>query len=232
MFMRLKLRFMSKSRRTKSLIIITAITIIITVICYKINDDLRPVLIAYCDYEARTLAMRTINQTILNEFGGQVNYGDLMNVKTDSEGKVVMLQADTITLNKLSARIAIDVQKNIQDTSSNGINTYVPLGVVLKNDFFAYMGPKVKFKMEPAGTAYTTYRSQFEAAGINQTRHTIYIDVTIDIYVVIPLYRNSITVTSSVPIAENIIVGDVPNTYMDMNGLPYINITPTPEPIP
>jgi sporulation protein YunB len=203
---------------------------IITVICYKINDDLRPVLIAYCDYEARNLAVRTINKTILEEFAGNISYEDLMKVSTDSEGKIVMLQADTIKLNKLSSQIAIDVQENIQDISSKGINTYVPLGVVLKNDFFAYMGPKIKFKMEPAGTAYTEYRSQFESAGINQTRHIIYIDVTIDIYVVIPLCRNSITVSSSIPIAESIIVGDVPNTYM--NGFPYINITPTPTPVP
>jgi sporulation protein YunB len=228
--MRFRFKLMSRSRRTKSLLIISIIIIIITIICYKINDDLRPVLIAYCDYEARTLAVRTINKTILEEFASNISYEDLMKVSTDSEGKIVMLQADTIKLNKLSSQIAIDVQENIQDISSKGINTYVPLGVVLKNDFFAYMGPKIKFKMEPAGTAYTEYRSQFESAGINQTRHIIYIDVTIDIYVVIPLYRNSITVSSSIPIAESIIVGDVPNTYM--NGFPYINITPTPTPVP
>lgn len=230
--MRFRLKFMNRSRRTKSLLIIATIIIIITIIFYKINNDLRPVLIAYCDYEARTLAMRTINQTILEEFASNISYEDLMKVKTDDDGKLVMLQADTVSLNKLSSQIALDVQENIKKVSSKGINTYVPLGVVLKNDFFAYMGPKIKFKMEPVGTAYTSYRSQFEAAGINQTRHIIYLDVAIDIYVVIPLYRNSITVNSSIPIAESIILGDVPSSYLDMNGLPYINITPTPTQTP
>ena len=230
--MRLRLRIMTSSRKTKGLIIITGIIMIITIICYKINADLKPVLIAYCDYEARTLAMHTINQTILDEFGDDITYGDIMKEKTDNQGKLVMLQADTIELNKLSAKIALDVQQNIQTISSAGINTYVPLGVILKNDFFAYMGPKIRFKMEPAGTAYTAYRSVFEAAGINQTRHIIYIDVTVDIYVVIPLCRNSITVNSSIPIAESIIMGDVPNNYVDVNGIPHINITPTPTPVP
>lgn len=230
--MRFRLKFMNRSRKTKSLLIIATVILIITITCYKINKDLRPVLIAYCDYEARTLAMRTINQTILEEFASNISYDDLIKIKTDGDGKIVMLQADTIKLNKLSSQIAIDVQENIQKESSKGINTYVPFGVVFKNDFLAYMGPKVKFKMEPAGTAFTSYRSQFEAAGINQTRHVIFIDVTVDIYVIIPLCRNSITVNSSVPIAESIIVGDVPSSYMNINGIPYINVTPTPTPVP
>lgn len=226
--MRFRLKFFNINRRGKALVIAAIIILIITILCYKINKDLKPVLIAYCDYEARTLAMRTINHTILEEFASDISYEDLIKVKTDEDGRVVMLQADTIKLNKLSSQIAIHVQESIKEESSKGIDTHVPLGVVLKNDFFAYMGPKVRFKMEPASTAFTAYRSEFEAAGINQTRHIIYIDVTIDIYVIIPLYRNSITVNSSVPIAESIIVGEVPSTYMDINGMPYINITPTP----
>jgi sporulation protein YunB len=73
--------------------------------------------------------------------------------------------------------------------------------------------------MQPAGSVNTTYRSDFKSAGINQTRHIIYLDVTINLQVVIPLARNSISTKSSIPIAESIIIGKVPGTYANLENV-------------
>lgn len=200
---------------TKRINYTACIAIILTVLMvftlYKIDHDMKPFVIALCDAEARIVATETINGTISDEFGSKISYDDIMNVKTDKEGNVVMIQANTVELNRMGSQLALSVQKRVTDL---GVKTVqVPLGVLFKNNLFAYYGPKINFKMEPIGSIATNFRSDFKAAGINQTRQIIYLDITANIQVVIPLARNTVTVTSSVPVAESIIVGKVPDTY-------------------
>lgn len=205
---------MSKPLRRKKrrrVIVLILIFILFLYMFYKIDRDLKPVMLAICDYEARYLSTETINSTIREEFGNKISYDDLMTIKTDKDGNVVMIQANTVELNRIGSQIALSVQERIRGIGVRDVK--IPLGVILKNDLFAYYGPKVKFNMLPTGFVITSYRSEFQAAGINQTRHIVYLDVTANIQVVVPIARNSIAVTSSIPIAESIIIGKVPNTY-------------------
>lgn len=202
-----------RKKRFKRLVVLSFIFFIFIFTFYKIDRDLKPLIMALCDAEARGIAMSTINETIRDEFGNKISYDDLMTIKTDKEGNVVMLQANTVELNRIGSDVALAVQKRIENTGVRG--GAIPIGAVLKSDLIAYYGPKLKFKMKPVGYVATSYRSEFQAAGINQTRHIIYIDVTTNVQVVIPTARNSISITSNVPIAESIIVGKVPNTYAE-----------------
>lgn len=202
-----------RKKRFKRLVILSFIFFIFIFTFYKIDRDLKPLIMALCDAEARGIAMSTINETIRDEFGNKISYDDLMTIKTDKEGNVVMLQANTVELNRIGSDVALAVQKRIENTGVRG--GAIPIGAVLKSDLIAYYGPKLRFKMKPVGYVTTSYRSEFQAAGINQTRHIIYIDVTTNVQVVIPTARNSISITSNVPIAESIIVGKVPNTYAE-----------------
>lgn len=199
--------------KIKRRILIIAIIFLSIYLFYKIDSDLKPVLLAYCDSEARIVATTTINETIKNEFQNKISYDDIVSTKLDNEGNIIMLQANTVELNRIGSEIALAVQNRIQSKGTTGVK--IPLGVLLKNDLFAYYGPKITFKMQPLGSVTTTYRSDFQSAGINQTRHVIYLDVTANVFVVIPL-ANNITVTSSVPIAESIIVGKVPGTFVTL----------------
>lgn len=207
----------SNKKKLKRLIFSVSFMFIIIFALYKLNNDFKPVLIALCDAQARIITSETINGTIREEFGNKISYDDLMTVKTDKDGNVVMIQANTVELNRIGSQVALSVQNRIRN--STGTSVKIPIGVLLRNDMFAYYGPKVTFRMQPAGSVNTTYRSEFQAAGINQTRQIIYLDVTINLQVVIPLARNSITTTSSIPIAESIIIGKVPNTYANFENM-------------
>lgn len=181
---------------------------------YRIDSDFKPIVMALCDAEARIIASSTINETIKEQFGDKISYDDIMSVKTDKDGNIVMLQANTVELNKLGSQIALEIQNRIGKVGGRGVK--IPIGIVLKNDLLAYYGPKVTFKMKPMGSTQTSYSSDFKAAGINQTRHIVYLNVTAIVQVIIPLARNSVSISSNIPIAESIIVGKVPNTYAEM----------------
>jgi sporulation protein YunB len=202
------------SKKQKVAISIAITIIILSFTLYKIDRDLKPVMMAMCDAEARIIATETINATIRDEFGSKISYDDIMTVKTDKDGNVVMIQANTVELNRIGSQIALGIQKRIGSIGGRGVK--IPLGILFKNDLLAYYGPKVTFKMQPMGSTLTTYNSDFVAAGINQTRQIIYLNVTATVQVIVPLARNSISITSNIPIAESIIVGKVPNTYAEM----------------
>ncbi|MCX7695127.1 MAG: sporulation protein YunB [Caloramator sp.] len=199
----------------KVFIVFIIIFIMFIINIYLLDRALKPIILAYCDAEARGIALETINETIRTEFKNKISYDDIITVKTDKDGNIVMIQANSVELNRIGSEISLSVQDRIR--SIEGRKGSIPIGVVLKNDILANYGPKIPFKMKPVGSVNTNYRSEFQAAGINQTRHIIYLDIKASVQVIVPFARNNVSVTTSVPISESIIVGKVPETYANLD---------------
>ena len=85
---------------------------------------------------------------------------------------------------------------------------------------FANLGPNFKVFIIPLSSIVVDFYSEFEQAGINQTIHRIYMEINAKVQVVIPLSNKTVEITSNVPIAETVIVGEVPKTYIN---IPDIN---------
>ena len=82
---------------------------------------------------------------------------------------------------------------------------------------FYTLGPKITVKMQQVGNIETSYESIFESAGINQTRHKIYLNVKSKMRVIVPFHSDEIEVTCQIPISDTVIVGKIPNTAINMN---------------
>lgn len=176
---------------------------------------------AVADAEMRAKSMEVLNRAILNEYSNQFNYDDIIHIEKDEDGNIIMLKADTLKMNKIAADVAISSQIDLKRLGSMGIK--VPMGYIFKNNILAQIGPKVSITMEPIGYIETKYQSEFESAGINQTRHKIYVQISAKMRVIIPTRNDEIEVKSEVPIAETIIVGKIPDTSinLDLNGASY-----------
>jgi len=90
---------------------------------------------------------------------------------------------------------------------------------LINSDLFSGRGPKIPIKIVPLGTVSTSFSNQFTAAGINQTRHQIMMDIVVDISILLPGYQTGTQVTTQVTIAETVIVGAVPDSYFQMQDL-------------
>lgn len=177
-----------------------------------------PTVIAVADSEMRAKATEVINRVILNEYSKQFNYDDIIHIEKDDQGNIVMLRADTLKMNRIGCDVALDSQIALNKLGSIGIK--IPLGYIFRNNFLAYLGPSLSIKMQPINNITTKYLSEFESAGINQTRHKIYVQVTTDIRVILPFSSNDLEVKNEIPISETIIVGKVPlaSINMDLQG--------------
>ena len=81
------------------------------------------------------------------------------------------------------------------------------------NKLLSGYGPYIRVKVIPVGTVTTDFKTEFISAGINQTRHRVYLGVVCTMYVVAPLMSSEIVVNNSVTVAETVLIGDVPEFY-------------------
>ena len=81
------------------------------------------------------------------------------------------------------------------------------------------MGLKSLLKLYCIGRVDVKFKSSFENAGINQTRHRIYLDITTNIKSIIPVCTQDQNCINEIMIAETIIVGDIPQTYYNLEGV-------------
>jgi sporulation protein YunB len=134
----------------------------------------------------------------------------MINLEKDNEGNIILVQSDTIKLNYIAAKLATECNKELSDMNNTTIE--VPLGWLSDKSIFYSLGPKITMEIEPMGNISTSYESKFESAGINQTRHKIYLNIIAKIRLKLPLINQDIEVRSQVPVSDTIIVGKIPNT--------------------
>jgi sporulation protein YunB len=182
---------------------------------YTLDRIITPTVIAVANAEMRSKSMEIINTAILEEYSKQFKYEDVINVEKDREGNITLLKADTLKMNKIANDVALNSQKELKKLGSQGIK--VPIGYIFQNNILASIGPRVAVNMEPIGYIETRYQSEFESAGINQTRHKIYVQVYAKLKIIIPMKNDDIEVKSEVPIAETIIIGKVPDTSINLD---------------
>jgi sporulation protein YunB len=199
----------------KLIFILFANLLVFAICLYALNNTIIPTVMAVADSEMRAKALEAVNKSIIDEYSKEFNYDDVIHIEKDNDGNITMFKADTLKMNRIACNVAVNSQERLKDIGVVGIK--IPMGYIFKNNLLAYIGPQVTVKMQPIGSIETKYISEFESAGINQTRHKIYVQVKTSLRVIIPFENNEIEIKNEVPIAETVIVGKVPNTAIDLN---------------
>ena len=153
-----------------------------------------------------------INDAICGEMAaGQFAYDYFVNLEKDAEGHVTAISSNMARINTLSAQLLRDVVAN---ADGGKFEIRVPLGNLLGSNLLHGRGPDVPVEVIVLTSSSARFRNEILAAGINQTRHQIVLEVAVDIDVMIPWDTLSTRVTSEVLVAETVIVGEVPRFYL------------------
>lgn len=208
-----KMRFQIK--HPKLILVIIAICVLFNSILYFFDKNILPAVLTIGEEQLKREATEIINETALDIYSNQFDYSDMIITEKDNDGNITMLRADTVKLNYLSSRLILSANDKFGKLQEMGLE--VPLGYMTKNLVFYNLGPKVNIKMTQIGNITSSYDSVFESAGINQTRHKIYLNVNMKMKIVVPLNSKDVEVACQIPIAETIIVGKIPNTAIELN---------------
>ena len=199
--------------KEKKLIISIVIIILFAIYVYfYIDNNIKPTLIALSEIKAKAVTTTAINDTIKSRLKNNISYDDLILIKYDNNGRATLVQANMMMMNTIAADVALEVQEQLGKLSANKVD--VPLGNAFNRQMIRL--PSIKLEIQPQGSVNVDFSTEFEEAGINQTRHRIYLIVMTDIRMIIPLTSETLRVTTNIHIAETVIVGEVPEQYISV----------------
>ena len=199
------------------IISIIGIAFTILIIVYK---SVGPVFDTICKDEAKSLATLITNKQSTNVME-QYNYEDLFSIDKDENGNINMIKANIFTINKITSDIAIKIQEDINNQGRNSIK--IALGTFTGIKILAGRGPNVKIKISSVGNVETELKSEFLSQGINQTLHRVYLQIECEITILTPFSNEKETITNQILIAENVIVGKIPTSYYNLEGMSNSN---------
>ncbi len=198
---------------------ILGVILIVILLTSIVFADLRvkKSLLTLASAEAQAAGTETINRIINDKVVSGLAYDEIVAVHKDGQGKIVLLQPNTIMLNQVMSRTVYELSEYMGQMKDETIE--IPLGELSGIDLLAAHGPRMKVNVIPAGQVHVNVLNDFQQAGINQTRHLIYFEVRSNIKVAVPLMEKEVEVLAVIPMVENIIVGDVPETYVNFRGI-------------
>ena len=82
--------------------------------------NLRPIILNTAESRVRAIALDAVNSAIARNLSA-ITYEDLIRVDTDGQGRVTLLQANTVNMNRISTQTALTAQQYIADIADQSI---------------------------------------------------------------------------------------------------------------
>ena len=211
-----KMRKKTIHRRIAFILGIAAISVFI--LSSMIEKKIRP----YAVLQAEHFAQKTANEIIersVSEYLEQnkFTYNDFAAVLYDEKKKIASVETIPYTINKTQSELSLLINKELE--ASGKRTAKIALGSLTSSFLLTGKGPKINIRVSPIGVADVTLKSDFSEAGINQTRHRISALVSVKMTSSVPLYSFETVSDFEFILAENILIGDVPNIS------PYASVT-------
>ena len=192
------------------ILVIIVVFVVFNIILVFFDRKVMPAVIKIAEIMANSQTLDIINEESIKILNNDFNYDEMVKIQKDNEGNIILIQADTAKLNLIAAELSTNCNNAFRDMDKSTIK--VPLGWMSDRSIFYNLGPSMKVTIEPVGNISTSYESKFESAGINQTRHKIYLNISAKVRLKLPMNNDDIDVTTQIPVSDTIIVGKIPNT--------------------
>lgn len=200
----------SKFRRFKVLVVILCLTIVAVIVYFQRN--VTRVLISISEATIRSITTVAVNDAIYYTLNDTIRYEDLISIERDGAGEVTSITTDSLKINRIARDTAYLSQENLNKMSAEGI--LVPIGALTGIEALAGFGQPINIKIIPISNVECRFVSKFKQAGINQTLHSLYLEIVADISLILPSKSTNLASTTEVLICESVIVGHIPDTYL------------------
>lgn len=225
----IKFSMIRHSRDIKYIIIILVVLGIY--ISFKIiNKKVSPIMISIAEDEAKKISDIIINDSVKKELDNGLTFDKLF-ITTYENDKLSTIDFDSIIVNKFLNNVTNNIIINIKSIETGNIdnldilNNYnkdklrkgiiyeIPLSYSYNNIFLSNLSPKIPVKIHMIGNVNTNVRTKVTDYGINNALLEVYIDIDLELQVILPLLSSKITNKSSVPIAIKMINGNIPKYF-------------------
>lgn len=175
---------------------------------------IKPNLAAIAEVKVKAMITKIVNDAVHAQFVSSANAKELLNIKTDKDGNITYVESNTAAMNSLATELTQAVQK--QYKWDQAVKVGVPMGSIVGSQILSQFGPYINLKVLPIGMSRVNFKTEFESMGINQTKYKVYLEIDSQARVLAPFSINNINVQNTILVAEAIIVGEVPNAYINV----------------
>lgn len=170
------------------------------------------------------MALSNLNSIVIRESNAALNetlseynlsYDSFVEKTTNSSGEIDSLSLNYENLNLMKSYLSINIQNRIDDV--NYVDVNVPIMAFFSDRFFSGRGIPISLKILTDENLDVEFCDEFISEGINQTKHLIKVKVITDFGISFPIRKSELPVEIEIPIAETVLVGDVPETYINFN---------------
>ncbi len=201
-----------KRIRKKLLLFVCSVLVFSVLLFIYFQRNVTRVLISISEATMRASTTVAVNDAVFYTLSDEMRYEDLVRIDRDADGNIVAVSANPLKINKIARDTASISQSNLKNLSLNGIP--VPLGALTGIEAFAGLGPSIQFRIIPVSSVSCDFSSTFESVGINQTKHSIYLNIIADISIVMPSRTENFAVLTEILVGESVIVGAIPDAYL------------------
>lgn len=175
-----------------------------------------PVFNKLCSDKAKGMATIITNEETTNTIKN-FKYSDFIIVHKDDQGNVLMLESNMKNINYVISDVANRIQMSIDNIQPQDVT--ISLGTFTGISILSGRGYRVPIRISTIGNVKTNVKSEFIAKGINQTLHRLYLEIECEISILTPFNTIQESIFNQLILAENVIVGNIPSTYYNIEGI-------------
>lgn len=212
----------SYARKKAACCVVSAVCVLL-LLCTAVYalSVMRPTFVSLAENRAKELALQAINESVSQMLSQTYEYGDIVEIERTEDNKISAVKSKLVGVSKLKSDLSLNILQKITELDQNRLK--IPLGSLMGSDIFAGCGPELSFQIKPYGSVAADIHTDFTEAGINQTKCDVTVSVKADMSILMPTVSKKSTVETTVPIVQTVIVGDIPESYtnVDRDGYPF-----------
>lgn len=206
--------FYTNNKNAKKFFSIFIIIIVAVLTFYSLFKAINPIFDQLCIEKARQIGTYIMNNAS-NSVLDNIDYKNTVSIEENEGNKV--LKTDVVVINKIASDIALEAERQFKELEKETIK--ISIGALTGSKLLSGSGPNINIKVIPTGNILTEIKNEFESKGINQTVYRIYLELTCKVSIVTPYKTIENEIINQVLLVETVIVGEVPNSYYNLEGI-------------
>ena len=199
------------------IVLLVLVLTVFTLAFFYLRSRYRDVIRELAETQVKNTTSDLTNDAIAKQIAdGVVQYDRIVYFEKDLDGRITALKTNIGEVNRLKTDILNIINDEILALDNSDIG--IPLGSLFLPELLSGRGPAIPVHILSIRNSDATFQSNFTQAGINQTLHQVTMEVSIDVSVLVLGQTASFTLESQVVVAETVIVGQVPNTFLQTGG--------------
>ncbi len=208
---------MVRRRKIRRKLVSVLLLVLVVFLGVSFRNKFRTITTDLAITQAKNQTSDLINDSISRQIAeGEIQYSRLVYFEKDLDGRITALKTNMPEMNRLKTEILNLINNEILALDTQDIG--IPLGSILLPEVFSGKGPVLPVQVISISNSDGSFYSDFSEAGINQTLHQLVMSISVDVTVLVLNKTESFTITSQVVVAETVIVGIVPDTFLSTTG--------------